>query len=64
VRSSFVSPEDINEGEPPSKRIRAIFPDYNKVSTGLRIAMKTGIAKIRAENPHFNEWLKKLEQLA
>jgi len=66
VRSEFVSPEDINEGEKtaPSKRIKTIFPSYNKVSAGPRIAAKIGIAKIRAENPHFNEWLKKLEQLA
>jgi hypothetical protein len=66
VRSEFVSPEDINEGKntAPSKRIQAIFPDYNKNVTGPRIATKIGLIKIRAENPHFNEWLKKLEQLA
>ncbi len=65
IRSEFVSPEEINEGEKtcPSKRIKAILPDYNKVSAGPRIAIKIGLAKIRAENPHFNEWLNQLEQL-
>jgi len=65
VRAKFISPEDINEGEntAPSKQILAIFPDYKKVSTGSRIALKIGFAKIRTENPHFNEWLNKLEQL-
>jgi hypothetical protein len=65
VRSRFTSPEEINEGQNtcPSKRIKTILPDYNKVSAGPRIAMKIGINKIRAENPHFNDWLTKLEQL-
>lgn len=66
MRAKYISPEDIDEGEnsAPSKQILAIFPDYKKVSTGFYIAQKIGIAKIRAENPHFNEWLTQLEQLA
>jgi hypothetical protein len=66
VRSEFVSPEDINENTAPSKRIQAIFQDYAKLkpTVGPLIAMEIGLAKIRAENPHFNEWLNKLEQLA
>jgi len=65
VRSRFTSPEEINEGQNtcPSKRIKTILPDYNKVSAGPRIAMKIGINKIRAENQHFNDWFTKLEQL-
>jgi hypothetical protein len=66
IRSNFESPEDINEGKDtaPSKRIKKIIPEYNKVSAGCNIAMQISLAKIRKENPHFNEWLKKLEQLA
>ncbi len=66
VRSQFVSPEDINENRAPSKRIQAIFPDYAKFkpTVGPLVAMEIGLTKIRAENPHFDEWLTKLEQLA
>lgn len=48
----------------PSKRIKKIIPEYNKVSAGCNIAMQISLAKIRNENHHFNEWLNKLEQLA
>ena len=66
IRSNFESPENINEGKDtaPSKRIKKIIPEYNKVSAGCSIAMQISLAKIRKENPHFNEWLNKLEQLA
>ena len=66
VRSQFLSPEDINENQAPSKRIQAIFPDYAKFkpTVGPLVAMEIGLTKIRAENPHFDEWLTKLEQLA
>lgn len=65
VRSAFFSPEEINDGKntAPSKRIQAIFPDYNKIVIGTRIVKKIGLSKIRAENPHFNDWITKLEQL-
>lgn len=66
IRSEFFSPEDINENFAPSKRIQKIFPDYVnfKPTVGPLVAMEIGLTKIRAENPHFDEWLKKLEQLA
>jgi hypothetical protein len=66
IRSEFLSPEDINENMAPSKRIQAIFPDYAKFkpTVGPLVAMEIGLTKIRAENPHFDKWLKKLEQLA
>jgi len=65
MRSEFLSPEDINENFAPSKRIAAIFPDYVKFkpTVGPLVAIEIGLAKIRAENPHFDEWLRKLEQL-
>ncbi|MEK8016632.1 MAG: DUF4276 family protein [Candidatus Parabeggiatoa sp.] len=66
MRSEFKSPEDINENNAPSKRIQAIFPDYGKFkpTVGPPIALEIGLTKMRTENPHFDEWLKKLEQLA
>ena len=66
IRSNFKSPEDINEGKDtaPSKRIKKIIPEYNKVSAACNIAMQISLVKIRKENHHFNEWLNKLEQLA
>jgi hypothetical protein len=66
IRSEFPSPEDINDKMAPSKRIQAIFPDYGKFKPiiGPLVAMEMGLTKIRAENPHFDDWLKKLEQLS
>jgi len=66
IRAEFSSPEDINEKRAPSKRIQAIFPDYAKFKpiVGPLVAMEMGLTKIRAENPHFDDGLKKLEQLS
>lgn len=52
----------------PSKRIKGIFPEYKKGSSvnahAYRIAQHIGLARMRQQCPHFNEWITKLEQLA
>jgi hypothetical protein len=37
---------------------------YQKVNDGGLIAMKIGLDLMRAECPHFNQWIGKLEALA
>ena len=65
VRSSFQSPEDINDNPDtaPSKRIKNVLPGYQKVVDGNLIATETGLDAIRAECPSFDQWLAKLESL-
>lgn len=65
IKEQFSTPEDINDGEDtaPSKRILGLFPSYQKPSDGAQIASEIGLDRIRAECPHFNEWLTWLEGL-
>ena len=45
----------------PSKRILAIIPGYQKPLTGTLAALEIGLAAMRVECPHFDEWLELLE---
>ena len=66
IRSEFESPEEINDSvqTAPSKRIAVLDPGYQKVNDGFLIAQRIGLATMRAECPHFDEWVGKLEALA
>jgi hypothetical protein len=57
------NPEFINNGpsSAPSKRIKNLYPDYQKSVDGVRILERIGLFKIREKCYHFNEWLSKLE---
>lgn len=57
----FSSPEHINEGDPPSLRIQASFPDYDKIRHGPLCTTKIGLATIRARCEHFDSWVRRLE---
>lgn len=59
------APEDINDGPrtAPSKRILAVMPGYQKPFHGPLLACDMGLDAIRADCPHFNEWLNRLETL-
>ena len=65
IRSQFASPEEINDSllTAPSKRIVALFPRYQKRQSGVLAAVAIGLDTIRAECPHFNDWLVRLELL-
>ncbi|MFN7931706.1 MAG: DUF4276 family protein [Bryobacteraceae bacterium] len=65
IRKAFPTPEDINDSPitAPSKRILDLHPRYSKVIDGTLAAQAVGIAAMRAECPHFREWLEKLEGL-
>ncbi len=66
IRGQFASPEEINDSQQtaPSKRIARLDRSYQKVNDGVLIAMKIGLDLMRAECPHFNQWIGKLEALA
>jgi len=63
MQQCFPSPEHINDDEPPSKRILAVFPDYDKRADGPVMAAEMGLGPVRRQCAHFNEWLRRLEQL-
>ena len=59
------SPEEINDRPEtaPSKRIAALMSGYQKIVMGKSIAEAIGIATMRRQCPHFDQWLTTLEQL-
>jgi len=65
IRNAFQSPEDIddNPNTAPSKRIKNICNDYSKTIHGILAAIEIGLSKIRSECLHFDQWLRKLENL-
>lgn len=66
IREQFANPEEINDlpDSAPSKRIVALVPDYKKPLMGTLAALEIGLEKIRAECPHFDGWVRRLERLA
>lgn len=66
IRDGFATPEEINDSEEtaPSKRIRDLFPEYQKVLDGVAAAQAMGLDPIRRACPHFGDWLAKLEAVA
>ena len=66
IRSAFETPEEIDDSpkKAPSKRIEKLCPSFQKPLHGVIAAQRIGIAAIRQECPHFNEWISLLEQLA
>jgi Domain of unknown function (DUF4276) len=65
IRADFASPEEINDSPQtaPSKRILALMPRYRKVRHGVTAARAIGLERMRAECPHFSDWLEKLVAL-
>lgn len=66
IRDQFESPEEINDSRQtaPSKRIITLNSSYSKVLDGVRISQSIGLDAMRAQCPHFNEWIRRLEALA
>ena len=58
-------PEQIDDHstKAPSKRLEALSARFKKTSTGVAIAKKIGIPKMRSACPLFNAWLERLESL-
>jgi hypothetical protein len=64
IREGVASPEEINERPQfaPSKRIATLFPSYRKVLHGPTAAGRIGLDRIRKDCPHFDAWIKRLEE--
>ncbi len=65
IRKNFASPEDINDSPEtaPSKRIKRIYPAYDKPVHGSLAALEIGLTCIRSHCPGFDAWLTKLGSL-
>ena len=63
IRDLFESPEEINDSPmtAPSKRVEGLVPGYEKPLLGTLAILEIGLAAIRRECPHFNQWLTCLE---
>jgi hypothetical protein len=66
ICNSVPTPEEINERPQfaPSKRIEALFPAYKKTLHGPTAAARIGLERIRAQCPHFDGWVRRLEAFA
>ena len=66
IRDEFQTPEEIDDSPitAPSKRVEALLPGYEKPLYGTLAVLEIGLARIRAECPHFDGWLKRLESVA
>lgn len=65
IRGQFQSPEEINDSQEtaPSKRILQLNSSYSKVTDGVLISQKIGLAAMRSQCAHFHEWIQRLEAL-
>ncbi len=65
ILQSFSCPEEINDDYDtcPSRRIKRHIDDYVKAVDGIIAARKIGLAKMRQECPHFDEWITRLEDI-
>lgn len=63
INASFSSPEEINENpnSAPSKRLKGIFPDYQKILHSQLILSQVDLDELRTKCSHLNSWLTKLE---
>ena len=63
IRDAFSNPEEIDDSPDtaPSKRVATLIPGYQKPLMGTLAALKIGLIAIRAECPHFDAWLQRLE---
>ena len=63
IRACFPNPEQIDDSPDtaPSKRIVDLIPGYQKPLMGVLAAREIGVEAMRAECPHFDGWLQRLE---
>jgi hypothetical protein len=64
IRNGFATPKEINDSPitAPSKRVEQLVPGYEKPFLGTLAILEIGLSKIRAECPHFNDWISNLER--
>jgi len=64
VLRRFPTPEHIDDRRPPSKRIQDLLPDFRKTVAGVQIAERIGLAELRRQCAHFNQWIDRIETVA
>lgn len=66
IRDAFPNPEQIDDSPEtaPSKRIENLIPEYQKPLMGVFAAEAIGLETMRAECPHFDDWVERLEAAA
>lgn len=65
VLYTFGEPEKIDTHKGPSVHLKEIYENqYQKIYHGIPIAEKIGLEAIRQSCPHFDNWLKNLEEYA
>ncbi|HMF33501.1 MAG TPA: DUF4276 family protein [Candidatus Lokiarchaeia archaeon] len=64
IRVQFQSPEEINDVNPPSRRIEELIPNYQKAVDGLNVIKKIGLDELRHQCLHFSEWCDKLQSIS
>ena len=66
IRDAFASPEEINDSPDtaPSKRVEKLVPGYQKPLLGTLAMLEVGLAAVRRECRHFDDWLQALESRA
>lgn len=64
IRNRFANPEEINDSSEttPSKRVERLIPGYQKPLMGVQAALVIGLDVIRRECPHFDGWVRRLEE--
>ena len=64
-RQAFATPEDINDDPTtcPHRRIKNHAPEYRKATNGPIVAKRIGLAALRRECRHFDEWIATLQAL-
>jgi hypothetical protein len=65
IRVQFQNPEAINDSPitAPSKRVIDLYSGYEKPLFGTLAALEIGLNTIRAQCPHFADWISQLENL-
>ncbi len=66
IINDYPNPEDINDNPvtAPSKRLKSIIHDYNKILHGNLIAEENGIDVIIAKCPRFRNWIENIVFMA
>lgn len=59
----YASVEEINLTDPPSKRLKTLFPAYEKGVEAILIVLDIPLVDLRAACPHFAAWLTKIENV-
>jgi hypothetical protein len=66
ICSSVSTPEEINERPEfaPSKQIMKLFPAFKKTLHGPTTVGRIGLECLRIKCPHFNAWIRQMEEFA